>query len=80
MNFIEDERKFPGLWHQTLLIFVQRYKGDLTAEQKEGLVRLMKVHHNIHYTQETRRELYSTKARGEAPAATTTTTTASMEM
>jgi essential nuclear protein 1 len=65
MGFIDDDRKFPGLWHQTLYIFIQRYKGDLTAEQKEGLTRLMKKHYNANYTLESRRELFSMKSREE---------------
>jgi len=76
MGFLDDERKFPALWHQTLLIFVQRYKGDLRAEQKEGLIKLMKRHYNPHFTAEARRELFSMKSREENLAAASSGTSA----
>jgi len=79
MGFIDDERRLPGLWHETLLIFVQRYKGDLTAEQKEGLVKLMKKHYNAHYTLESRRELFSMKNREENIAAANTSAPVAMD-
>lgn len=49
----------PVLWHQSLLVFCQRYKQDMTREQKDSLLDLVKIqfHHDI--TPEVRRELSS---------------------
>lgn len=32
----------PVLWHQSLLTFVQRYKNDISSEQKEALFALLR--------------------------------------
>ena len=56
----------PVLWHQCLLTFVQRYKTELTAEQKEALRPLLKKHFHHQITPEIRRELFTTANRGEA--------------
>jgi essential nuclear protein 1 len=64
-SFTNDRRELPILWHQCVLIFAQRYKTDLTPEQKEKLKHLLrnKYHHGI--TPEIRRELFSSKCRNE---------------
>ncbi|KEG07030.1 putative bystin [Trypanosoma grayi] len=51
------EEKLPVLWHQTLLSFTQRYKGDLTAEQVELLQQVCAKHFHYLLTPEVRREL-----------------------
>lgn len=53
----------PVLWHQALLTFVQRYKSDISSDQKEALLELLKKqsHHSI--TPEIRRELQHAKCR-----------------
>merc|ERR1712216_167041 len=33
MQFLDETRALPVLWHQTLLLFAQRYKNDITVEQ-----------------------------------------------
>lgn len=44
-KFGEDEgAELPVLWHQALLVFVQRYKNDVGAEGKAQLRDLMKIH------------------------------------
>jgi len=68
MNFMQDNRRFPSLWHQTLLVFVQRYKNDLTAEQKTGLQKLTQQHKHTVISAEVSREIFSAKNRGEATA------------
>ncbi|XP_056640934.1 bystin [Diorhabda sublineata] len=62
-RFQRDSRELPVLWHQALLTFVQRYKADISTEQKEALLELLKKqsHHTI--TQEIRRELQHAKCR-----------------
>ena len=63
LKFQHDLRPLPVLWHQALLAFVQRYKEDLSLEQKEALLELMKSksHHEI--TPEVRREIVNSKCR-----------------
>ena len=56
------------LWHQTLLVFAQRYKTDLEAEQKEGLKALMRKHTHRAITPEIRRELFTSLCRHQTPA------------
>lgn len=62
-RFERDPRELPVLWHQALLTFVQRYKGDISSEQKEALLGLLRKqsHHTI--TPEIRRELQHAKCR-----------------
>ncbi|KAL0115605.1 hypothetical protein PUN28_010842 [Cardiocondyla obscurior] len=63
LRFERDPRELPVLWHQALLTFVQRYKSDISSEQKEALLGLLKKqsHHSI--TPEIRRELQHAKCR-----------------
>lgn len=63
VRFTTDDRELPVLWHQSLLTFVQRYKEDVSVEQKELLLELIRnqVHHEI--TPEVRREIINSKCR-----------------
>ncbi|KYQ55024.1 Bystin [Trachymyrmex zeteki] len=63
LRFERDTRELPVLWHQALLTFVQRYKSDISSEQKEALLGLLRkqLHHSI--TPEIRRELQHAKCR-----------------
>ncbi|XP_029042012.2 bystin [Osmia bicornis bicornis] len=63
IRFERDPRELPVLWHQSLLVFVQRYKGDISSEQREALLGLLRKqsHHSI--TSEVRRELQHAKCR-----------------
>ncbi|KAJ3311775.1 snoRNA-binding rRNA-processing protein [Boothiomyces sp. JEL0838] len=65
LRFKQDDRELPVLWHQSLLVFAQRYKEDMTPEQKEAILDLLKykTHHEI--TAEVRRELQNSVCRGE---------------
>lgn len=67
LRFRTETRPLTVAWHQSLLAFAQRYKEDITAEQKAALKLLLrdKPHHAI--TPEIRRELFSTKSRGDTP-------------
>lgn len=60
-----DPRSPPLVWHQSLLAFAQRYKMELTMEQKEKLKLLMRVHTHHAVTPEIRRELFSSRNRGD---------------
>lgn len=62
-RFQMDSRELPVLWHQSLLTFVQRYKSDISSEQKEALLELLKKHAHQEITPEIRRELMNAKCR-----------------
>jgi len=73
-HFIKEERQLPVLWHQALLVFVQRYKEDMTLNQKAEVKQLLK-HHNHHaITPEILRELNESRSRGEGPTTTANST------
>jgi len=65
LKFKTETRVLPVLWHQSLLSFAERYKTDLTTEQKNELKLLLReqFHHKI--TPEIRRELFLSKCRGD---------------
>lgn len=60
-----DTRPLPVVWHKCLLAVAQRYKTELTQAQKERLKLLMRVHTHKLITTEIRRELFSSRNRGE---------------
>ncbi|KAI8997601.1 Bystin-domain-containing protein [Pilobolus umbonatus] len=64
-RFINDPREMPVLWHQSLLVFVQRYKQDLVSEQKDILLQVAKTKYHTKITPEIRREIVSSHARDE---------------
>ncbi|XP_059806039.1 bystin [Hypanus sabinus] len=63
LRFQADKRTLPVLWHQCLLTFAQRYKEDLSSEQKDSLVELLRIHHHPSISPEIRRELVNSKSR-----------------
>ncbi|KAH0618841.1 hypothetical protein JD844_018338 [Phrynosoma platyrhinos] len=63
LSFRTDKRTLPVLWHQCLLTFAQRYKEDLSSEQKEALLELLKFHSHTQISPEIRRELVNSKCR-----------------
>lgn len=65
LKFRTDKRVLPVLWHQSLLTFVQRYKEDISSEQKESLMELLRIHTHDQITAEVRRELVNSKCRDE---------------
>lgn len=64
--FESDDRQLPVVWHTSLLVFVQRYKYEINAEQRRQLLNLLKVHFHEGIGGEVRRELCAPKP-GEAP-------------
>ncbi|KAG8845685.1 snoRNA-binding rRNA-processing protein [Tulasnella sp. 330] len=58
-------RDLPVLWHQSLLVFVQRYASDLTPEQKDALLDVVKARPHPKMAPEIRRQLVNAVARGE---------------
>jgi len=69
VKFEHDRRILPVLWHQALLVFVQRYKEDISSEQKEALYGVLRVHFHAKIGPEIRRELQNSKSRDEETAA-----------
>ncbi|KAL8278976.1 hypothetical protein RQP46_008645 [Phenoliferia psychrophenolica] len=65
IRFKRDPRVMPVLWHQSFLVFVQRYKQDLTVEQKDALLETLRAKIHPQITPEIRREIVSSVARGE---------------
>ena len=66
VSFRNDSRKMVVLWHQALLIFVQRYKIDLTHKQKDALRDLIRIHNHPIITPEIRYELDNSASRDTA--------------
>ena len=62
-RFTGTDGTLPVLWHQSMLVFVQRYKHELQSTQsKEALRRLLKRHFHAKITPEIRRELFGAAA------------------
>nr|XP_037277644.1 bystin-like [Rhipicephalus microplus] len=57
LRFEREQRELPVLWHQCLLSFCQRYKGDISSEQKEALLALLRAQSHYSITPEIRWEL-----------------------
>ena len=54
----------PVLWHQCLLAFAQRYRNDITEDQREALLDLLLVRGHQAIGPEVRRELLEGRGRG----------------
>ncbi|XP_034948009.1 bystin [Chelonus insularis] len=63
LRFERETRELPVLWHQAFLTFVQRYKSDISSEQKEALLDLLRKQSHPSITPEIRRELQHAKCR-----------------
>ncbi|XP_003747613.1 bystin [Galendromus occidentalis] len=63
LRFENDRRELPVLWHQCFLTFAQRYKQDVSEEQKEALLKLLKVHNHPQITNDIRYELNNSTCR-----------------
>lgn len=59
VGFEHDERKMPVIWHQNILMFVQRYKNDVTTTQKNAIKSLLRKQTHPTITHEIRRELFA---------------------
>ncbi|KAI0482466.1 Bystin-domain-containing protein [Xylariaceae sp. FL0804] len=58
------QAKLPVIWHQTLLSFAQRYKHEITEDQREALLDLLLTHGHHKIGPEIRRELLAGRGRG----------------
>ncbi|KAK9236894.1 Bystin-domain-containing protein [Lipomyces kononenkoae] len=59
----EKNQSLPVLWHQAFLTFAQRYKNDITEEQREALLEVVKLRVHPKISPEIRRELREGVAR-----------------
>ncbi|KAF8803750.1 cell adhesion protein byn-1 [Phlegmacium glaucopus] len=59
-----DSAKLPVLWHQSLLVFTQRYASDLTPDQKDALLDVIRATPHPQISAEIRRELVNSVERG----------------
>ncbi|PPR02441.1 hypothetical protein CVT24_001990 [Panaeolus cyanescens] len=59
-----DAEKLPVLWHQSLLVFAQRYASDLTPDQKDALLDVIRATPHVQISPEIRRELVNSVVRG----------------
>jgi essential nuclear protein 1 len=65
LKFANDKRTLPVLWHQCLLVFVQHYKQDLSSEQKDAILELLRVQSHYQITPQIRKELFNSKSRDQ---------------
>ncbi|XP_017091500.1 bystin [Drosophila bipectinata] len=63
LRFENDKRELPVLWHQSLLTFAQRYKNDISSEQRDALLQLLKKKTHFKITPDVRRELQAATCR-----------------
>ena len=66
-SFIHEDSTLPVLWHQALLVFVQRYKHQVQedAASREAIRAVLKKHFHPKITPEIRRELFGAQAWNE---------------
>jgi essential nuclear protein 1 len=61
----KEKEKLPVIWHQTFLAFSQRYRNDITEDQREALLDLLQVRGHKSIAPEIRRELLEGRGRGK---------------
>ncbi|KAI0092557.1 cell adhesion protein byn-1 [Irpex rosettiformis] len=59
-----ESEKLPVLWHQSLLVLCQRYASDLTPDQKDALLDVVRANPHPQISPEVRRELVNSVERG----------------
>jgi len=62
------EARLPVLWHQSLLIFAQTYRNEITEDQREALLDLLLMRGHKDIGPEVRRELLAGRNRGATGA------------
>lgn len=66
LRFRDEERHLPVLWHQAFLSFAQRYKNEISVEQRAALLEILKVHSHYQISPEIRREILSAEGYAES--------------
>ena len=57
-KFENDPRQMTVIWHQTFLVFAERYKKSLTKQQRNSLKNVLKKQYHRQITKEIRKELF----------------------
>ncbi|CAN4104352.1 unnamed protein product [Withania somnifera] len=65
MNFFDETRVMPVIWHLSLLVFVQRYKTELRKEDKANIRALVERQRHRLITPDILREIDKSRSRGE---------------
>ncbi|RKP37966.1 Bystin-domain-containing protein [Dimargaris cristalligena] len=65
LGFKTEKRQLPVLWHQALLTLVQRYRSDLSPDQKDALLNLLKYQFHEVVSPEIRREIQTAVCRDQ---------------
>lgn len=63
LRFSLNKNTMPVLWHQSLLSFIERYKNDISTEQKEALQALLRNQQHPKITPAIRKEIIAAKCR-----------------
>eukprot|EP01130_Rhizamoeba_saxonica_P001224 TRINITY_DN11110_c0_g1_i1.p1 TRINITY_DN11110_c0_g1~~TRINITY_DN11110_c0_g1_i1.p1 ORF type:complete len:410 (+),score=105.17 TRINITY_DN11110_c0_g1_i1:44-1273(+) len=71
VSFKNTKGQLPVIWHKALLSFAQRYKTELTSEQKQRMKFLLRDKFHQQITDEVRRELFNSKCRDDPEEMTT---------
>lgn len=64
MRFKAVEEALPLLWHKSFLSFAQRYRNDITEDQRDVLLDLLQAKGHPLVGPEIRRELLEGRGRG----------------
>ncbi|WMV39552.1 hypothetical protein MTR67_032937 [Solanum verrucosum] len=65
MNFFDETRVMPVIWHLSLLVFVQRYKTEMRKEDKANIRALVERQRHRLITPDILREIEKSRSRGE---------------
>jgi len=63
LSFRTEQRELPVLWHQCFLAFAETYRRDISSEQKESLLELLRIKVHDKITPEIRRQLQGAETR-----------------
>lgn len=63
LSFRTEQRELPVLWHQCFLAFAETYRRDISSEQKESLLELLRIKVHEKITPEIRRQLQGAETR-----------------
>lgn len=65
MRFKAVSEELPLLWHKSFLAFAQRYRNDITEDQRDVLLDLLQLKGHPLIGPEIRRELLEGRGRGQ---------------
>ncbi|XP_078488152.1 bystin-like [Ciona intestinalis] len=63
LSFRNEKRELPVLWHQALLSFAEIYRSDISTEQKESLLELLRHKSHEQITPLVRKQLQGAECR-----------------